>query len=75
MADRYFDIRLDSQRGRRMFVKLEHDEHGMLMLGRVVDCNGVTIVKPNDKAELCMFRPSCIIAECVLTPRGLEKKR
>ena len=32
-TDRYFDIQLDSKRGRRIFVKLKHDERGTLMLG------------------------------------------
>jgi hypothetical protein len=71
-ADRYFDIQLDSKQGRRMFVKLEHDERGMLMLGRVVDGGGVAIVKANGKVEFCMFLPACIHAECRLGPRGLE---
>ena len=35
-------IQTNSKRGRRMFVKLEHDEHGMLLLGRTaaVDWGG-----------------------------------
>ena len=72
VADRYFDIQLDSKRGRRMFVKLEHDERGMLMLGRVVNVGGAAIVNENGKAEFCMFLPACIHAECRLGPRGLE---
>ena len=71
-TDRYFDIQLDSKRGRRMFVKLEHDERGMLMLGRVVNVGGAAIVNENGKAEFCMFLPACIHAECRLGPRGLE---
>ena len=70
--DRYFDIQVNSKRGRRMFVRLEHNEHGMSMLGRVVDDRGVDLPNENGKLELCMFLPSCIHAQCVLTPRGLE---
>ena len=72
VSDRYFDIQTDSKRGRRMFVKLEHDERGMLLLGRVVDDRGVPLVNERGKAELCMFLPACIHAECRLEPRGLE---
>jgi hypothetical protein len=55
-----------------MFIKLEHNARGLMMLGRVVDVDGVTIVKENGKAELCVFLPSCIHSECRLGPRGLE---